>query len=832
VAKINPVKVKQDAEKEERAGRVDKAIVLYRQLVDDNPRDWNTIKKIGDLYVRLNKNKEASAEYAKVAEFYSRDGFLLKAIAVWKQINKLDPSILEPYVNLADLYAKQGLMVEAKGQYQIVVDEYIKRGRVREAGDALKKMADIDPSDLKVRSKLADLYTRDGNSQKAVEEHIAIADELHRKGHLAEALQVLEKGLRIDAKSVRLRSELARIHIVQKNFEKAVHYLEDVPQRAPDDGEALIRLGEAYLGAKRTAEAETILRRLLQSEPANQEARTQMARVFLLQGQFDEAYEQLVTVVDRLLERKEGERAAALLQQVVQRNSGHVKSLTKLVEVYRALRKESAVILTYSQLTEAYINQGQMEQAAAVLEILQGLEPQNQQHRSKLEFVRRKPGVAATAAARPAASPAPESFVEEDFELATPEEPGPALSAAVGRPAGRSARPTIELSGPLSNEDREFVDEHLAEGRVFRKYGLVDKAADQFDAVISRFPDNVEARQELRDIFKEKGQVDRAVEQLEALAEIHRLKGNDAGAAQAEAGRRRSRSRTSRPSLSTSPSARSSPRPRPGRRRPAPPPPRGPPSPRRRLRPPGPAASRRGRWRRRPPRLHCAGPRPGPPPPSSRSPRTCRRCWPRPRSSSRWASWTTPRTRSTRSASSTPTTPRSPPSARSSASTWGGPPRRGRRPPPPRRAGWSSSTSPKRRFPWRSPPTSWARCLRGAGRSAVASKTRSPIWGFPSPNPSPPPRSCRARSSRRTWRSRAKRPATSEGASTWVPSSATCSGPSPRWRTSNARRRAPTSGTPASPTSSRSSRRASTSSSARRTTTPATTSASPTRRWG
>ena len=537
MAKINPVKVKQDAEKEERAGRVDKAILLYRQLVDDNPRDWNTIKKIGDLYVRLNKNKEASGEYAKVAEFYSRDGFLLKAIAVWKQINKLDPSILEPYVNLADLYAKQGLMVEAKGQYQIVVDEYIKRGRVREAGDALKKMADIDPSDLKVRSKLADLYTRDGNSQKAVEEHIAIADELHRKGHLAEALQVLEKGLRIDAKSLRLRTELARIHIVQKNYDKAIQHLEDVPQKAPDDAEALIRLGEAYLGAKRTPDAEAIFRRLLHSDPGNQEARTQMGRVFLLQGQFDQAYEQFVPVVDRLLERKEGERAAALLQQVVQRNPAHVKSLGKLVEVYRSLRKESAVILTYSQLTEAYINQGQMDQAAGVLEILEGLEPQNQQHRSKLEFVRRKPGSGALpGAAKPAAAPPPDTFVEEDFELAAPEEPAPVLAAPGPRSAAApSARPAIELSGPLGSEDREFVDEHLAEGRVFRKYGLVDKAADQFDAVISRFPDNLEARQELRDIFKEKGQSEKAAEQLEALAEIHRLKGNEAAAAQAEA---------------------------------------------------------------------------------------------------------------------------------------------------------------------------------------------------------------------------------------------------------------------------------------------------------
>src|SRR5258707_7049048 len=185
------------------------------------PRDWNTITKIVDLFAKLNKNREAGVEYAKVADFYAKDGFLLKAIAIWKKIQKLDASALDPYLNLADLYAKQGLMMEAKSQYQIVVDEYIKRGKMRDAGDVLKKMADIDPGDLKVRSKLADLYTRDGNAGKAREEHIAIAEELTKKGHLAEALQVLEKGLKIDAKSNRLRGELARIHLVQKNYERA-----------------------------------------------------------------------------------------------------------------------------------------------------------------------------------------------------------------------------------------------------------------------------------------------------------------------------------------------------------------------------------------------------------------------------------------------------------------------------------------------------------------------------------------------------------------------------------------------------------------------------------
>jgi hypothetical protein len=43
VAKINPVKVKQDADKLEKAGKLPEAIALYKQVIEDNPRDWNII---------------------------------------------------------------------------------------------------------------------------------------------------------------------------------------------------------------------------------------------------------------------------------------------------------------------------------------------------------------------------------------------------------------------------------------------------------------------------------------------------------------------------------------------------------------------------------------------------------------------------------------------------------------------------------------------------------------------------------------------------------------------------------------------------------------------
>ncbi|HVR70142.1 MAG TPA: tetratricopeptide repeat protein, partial [Vicinamibacteria bacterium] len=540
MAKVNPVKLKQDADKLEKSGKLDQAIVLYRQIVEDNPRDWNTINKIGDLFAKLSKPREAGAEYAKVADFYTRDGFLLKAIAIWKKINKLDASAMEPYLQLAELYAKQGLMMEAKSQYQIVVDEHIKRGKNREAGDVLKKMAEIDPGDLKIRSKLADLYTREGSSDKAVEEHIAIAEELNKKGHLAEALQVLEKGLKLDPRSVRLRVELGRTHTVQKNYEKAAQYLEEAVRHAPGDMEVLARLGEAYLGGRKVEEAEAIFRRLIDLNPGDEDNRILMGRVCLLRDDFDGAYEHFLPAVDRLLAQRDAERAAALLQQITQRDATHVPSLAKLVDVYKALQKEAPLLAACSQLTEAYIKKSQLAEAASVLEFLVSREPFNQQHKTKLEMVRGRLGGAGARGGGALEDAPPLEMVEEEFELDAPDPAGapppafPARRAAAGpvsaAPPAPPKRPSITASGPLSDEEKEFIEEHLAEGKVFRKYGLVDKAVDQFEAVVARFPDNVEARQELKDLFKEKGQAEKVAEQSLVLAEIFRLKGDEAAA--------------------------------------------------------------------------------------------------------------------------------------------------------------------------------------------------------------------------------------------------------------------------------------------------------------
>jgi tetratricopeptide (TPR) repeat protein len=520
VAKINAVKLKNDAAKETKAGRYDKAVELLKQVVQDNPRDWNTVNQIGFLYEKLNNLKAANDQYAKVAQFYAKDGFYLKAIACWKKVLKNDPALLDAHLSLGDLYAKQGLTAEAKSMLGVAIDECLKRGKLRDAGEALRRMAELDPSDLKVRIRLADLYAREGRQDKASEEYLTLADELVKKGHRQEALQLLEKGLKTGKRSPKLLAEVARVHLVQKDYKNALPYLEEARKGAPNDRDVALRVAEAYIGVERPGDARGILEGLLGRDPQDLEAKQLLGQLFLAIGQPDEAFGQIVPAVDRLVDRRELERAVGLLQPIAQRDPPHMPALGKLVELYRLSRNEAMVVQTYTQMVEAYLRREEMEQAASVLELLVQLEPHNEQHRSKLDWIRGQGVVPAPAESLPGG-------VDSAAVAAS-------VSAAAPAAAGAPAEGAIVLSGPLSAEDQEFIDEHLSEGRVFSKYGLTDKARDQFEAALSRFPDNVEARRELVDLHKDRGEGDEAAAQLQSIAQILRLKGDEAGAQEAD----------------------------------------------------------------------------------------------------------------------------------------------------------------------------------------------------------------------------------------------------------------------------------------------------------
>ena len=101
-------------------GQVDRAIREYEQAVTLDPKDVRVRQKYAELLVRANRKNEALREFEVIGKFYADNGFFLKAIAVYKQIQKIDPTNSGTSLTLATLNEKQGLVGNALAEYKAV----------------------------------------------------------------------------------------------------------------------------------------------------------------------------------------------------------------------------------------------------------------------------------------------------------------------------------------------------------------------------------------------------------------------------------------------------------------------------------------------------------------------------------------------------------------------------------------------------------------------------------------------------------------------------------------------------------------------------------------
>ncbi len=183
------------AEKLVSRGKIEAAIKEYRKLLAENPNDASTLNRLGDLYARIDRIDEAVRLFSQIADRYTDDGFFVKAIAIFKKIIKLDPTRLAVYERLAELYHKQGLIPEARTQYQVLVDYYQKHDSPSSAIGVLQKMAILIPDDPAPHVKLAELFHSQKLTEKALAEYRLIADLMLRHNKVEEATQVYAKAI-------------------------------------------------------------------------------------------------------------------------------------------------------------------------------------------------------------------------------------------------------------------------------------------------------------------------------------------------------------------------------------------------------------------------------------------------------------------------------------------------------------------------------------------------------------------------------------------------------------------------------------------------------------
>lgn len=251
---VNKRKVLEAARKHAQKGAKEKALKEYNTLLKADPRDAKLHLEIGDAYRRWGQIDDAVAQYVRVADQYTQEGFDARAVAVYKQILNLDPKRYSAFVSLGDLYQRMGLDSEAVQALQTAADGYHKEGEKRQALDLLRKMATLDPSNTTSRMKVADLLRQEGLEDEALSEYDAVAEELVRQKSTEAVVNVYERILELRDDRADVHVSMARTLIALKRAAEAEAHAKRALELEADSAEHRELLCDIYKGLGRDAD--------------------------------------------------------------------------------------------------------------------------------------------------------------------------------------------------------------------------------------------------------------------------------------------------------------------------------------------------------------------------------------------------------------------------------------------------------------------------------------------------------------------------------------------------------------------------------------------------
>ncbi|WP_291272708.1 tetratricopeptide repeat protein [Geothrix sp.] len=243
---IDRVKVKKEADKLLTAGKVERAIEEFQKLVEDNPKDYSTLNQIGDLCVQTGRVKEGVEIHKRLGGAYERDGFNARAAAIFQKVVRNAPEDIDAAQRLADLYRQMNKVGDAVKVHLQVAEHFQKKGLIKRALEEFNKVVDLDPKNLKMKVKLADLYNKEGMKDRAAGIYLEVAESLAMEQMHGEANQILERAKSmISTPQVYLTQ--SRLGVIQGDYTTAAQHLREGLGNNPRNTELLEALAEIEL---------------------------------------------------------------------------------------------------------------------------------------------------------------------------------------------------------------------------------------------------------------------------------------------------------------------------------------------------------------------------------------------------------------------------------------------------------------------------------------------------------------------------------------------------------------------------------------------------------
>jgi tetratricopeptide (TPR) repeat protein len=372
------------AEKYLELGKIPAAITEYCKIVDDDPDDFTTLNMLGDLYVRVGEKQEAISSFTRIAEHYRKQDFGLKAIAMYKKIDRLRPHDAELAYTLATLYAQQDLVVEARAHYLLVADAYTRANETQKALEVFRQIVELDPQNTDARIKLAEAFLKEGMGEEAVAGFAESGARLLARGSFERALEAYTKSLAINPADHAALKGLLATHNARGTPDEAVEAIERASANNPDDAALLSMLATAFVEAEEPARAERATAALVAKDSFSYLKYVDVARLHLKTDKLDEAVRVIDAIAERMLAGREDDRLLELINEVLAVDSDNVQTLRLLVRVYWNRREREEIKAALERLAEAAEAAGLNADEGYALTQLSRLFPDEAQYAKRL----------------------------------------------------------------------------------------------------------------------------------------------------------------------------------------------------------------------------------------------------------------------------------------------------------------------------------------------------------------------------------------------------------------------------------------------------------------
>src|SRR3954471_9747655 len=385
---FNKQKVLSAAEKFVQQGKLQNAIAEYEKVLKADPKDLTVNNTVGDLYARLGQNEQALECFKSVGDAYASQGFTVKAIAMYKKLTKIKPT-LEGILRLAELYTQQGLFNDARAQYLQVAEEFLRSGELEQAVRIFQKTLEMDPENVAMRMRLAEVYVRLGKKTEAWQIFSSAAESLRGRGQLAGAEEILQRMLTLDPGNSYALLLRGRNAFDSGEIPAAINHLEKVAD-LDSHPDGLRLLLQAYLQTGRLPEAGTLAAKLF-AVHNDTAAITSYSDALMSSGHYEDALHVYSEYADRLLSTDSG-KVLESLHSIIGHVRENTQSLEVVLDILNKAGENTHLTEIYELLAHAFVQSGKLEKARDYYLKLTQLEPQNQLHARNYQQVVAKPG--------------------------------------------------------------------------------------------------------------------------------------------------------------------------------------------------------------------------------------------------------------------------------------------------------------------------------------------------------------------------------------------------------------------------------------------------------